>query len=131
MQITLGNLLTVTQTQNRKFHKRSVCLEQCPSWFDSTVGIPRTTRKGVQQLTLLLLFPPQELSDLTTPLVLEGWKLDPNGVGQWPMSADDPWRNWLIMKQLSGDSDIPRIESKPMFPWSEPKLSLLRLTRVV
>lgn len=34
----------------------------------------------------------------TSSLVLEGWKLDPYGVGQWPVSADEPQKNWLIMK---------------------------------
>lgn len=46
MKITLGNVLTFTQTRKlRKFHQSgAVLLEHGPSWFDSTIGALRATR---------------------------------------------------------------------------------------
>lgn len=36
----------------------------------------------------------------------EGWKLDPAGISNL-CQPNGPWRNWLVMKLLSGDSGLP------------------------
>lgn len=91
-------------------------LEQCPSWFDSTVGTPRATGRGKWKLPALLT------SFESSSLVLEGWKLDPCGVGQWPVSADEPQKNWRIMKQSSEDSDNPGLKQTPPLLGARPNL---------
>lgn len=51
----------------------------------------------------------------------EGWKIAPAGISSL-CQPNGLWRNWLIMKLLSGDSGLPRSNQNPFSFRANPNL---------